>query len=104
MTTKKPTYVVNVKCDNCDYVGEALIPKGKPLNGPVQCPNCECNTARKHNTINIPHITKPYWPPPVFPCDTVWINTPQNDPPDFDPRPFPRITCEEHNCTCQEIG
>ena len=46
------TYTITVECDNCDYEGEAEIPKGtKVADG--DCPNCGCQT-----------VVKASWPGP----------------------------------------
>lgn len=40
------TYVAQVKCENCDYAGEAAIPKGTIVSG-GECPRCGCVSLRK---------------------------------------------------------
>lgn len=39
-------YTAQVHCENCEYQGEAQIPKGT-LVGNGTCPNCGCNSIRK---------------------------------------------------------
>lgn len=47
------TYVVNVKCTNCDHCGTVTLPKGRPAPGstlgghPAVCPVCGCRALCK---------------------------------------------------------
>lgn len=67
------TYTVNVECSNCDYVGTAELPKGKPFNEAIECPNCGCISARKQSHGRqkagdiLPFKRNPFEQHPYFP-------------------------------------
>ena len=66
------TYSVNVECSNCDHVGPLEIPKGTPVADKMECPNCGCETAKKHElVVGEPLIQWPPDYPPVTPSPYV---------------------------------
>ena len=76
MTTE--TYSVNVECSNCDHVGLLNIPKGTPVADKMECPNCGCETAKKHEpVVNMPliqwldHRPTPIFHPPITPSPLI---------------------------------
>ena len=74
------TYSVNVECSNCDHVGPLDIPKGTLVADKMECPNCGCETAKKHEpVVNMPlnpwpapdHRPNPIFHPPINPSPLI---------------------------------
>ncbi|HAV10165.1 MAG TPA: hypothetical protein DCX22_00895 [Dehalococcoidia bacterium] len=45
------TYTLTVSCDNCDFIGDVQIQKGK-LISEAYCPKCQCQTLSKQGDRN----------------------------------------------------
>lgn len=61
------TYTIQVKCSNCDHIGPTEIQKGTPVPDQLECPNCSCKTARKHNAVSsLPIPKRDNWPPRIW--------------------------------------
>lgn len=47
MSKTKETYEIHCECGNCGWNGQLAIEKGREVDTTEECPNCECETAKK---------------------------------------------------------
>jgi hypothetical protein len=100
---KNETYTVTVKCDNCETVGTADVPRGHEVPKALECKHCGCKKAHKYvppkverppDVIPVPvprQPAPPVFPQPVMPHPDPWIPNP------YGPRPYqPMITWDDH--------